>query len=385
MIKHRLWRVLVPAFVAMSGLAAAGAEGTNTVILDTKSFWRFRTVTETPDLLLPSGEIKAVRVNWSKDAGDWLGKNPTQGTLPEDKWTATQAVAVIRLPAETAADWMKPEFDDSSWARLRGPMLDRSFNESWKLVLMRGRFEVPDPAKAGDLNLSLAFKGGAVVYLNGQELTRAFMPKGELNLYTPGEPYPEDVYYTSEGFLMFRKDRSAEAAPRMEKRIRKLTEFKIPAGQLKKGVNILAVANHRTPTMAKDFAGRSKGYNYRHEDVGWSKIGIFEARLVAGPGGDVVPGTAALPGRGFKVWNQSIIQAVFLPDYPDPFSPLSPLRMTGAKNGTFAGQVVVGDEKPLLALKVEAADLKGPVTIPAAAVKIRYGVLDSPGARAGRL
>ncbi|HOX04825.1 MAG TPA: DUF6067 family protein [Planctomycetota bacterium] len=363
----------------LAGAAAAAGEnapapGGGTTVLDTKSFWRFRTVWETPELVLPSGEVKHARLV-GKDVYGWFQKNPKEGQAPESNYKF-EDVAMVRLPAETPADWMKPGFDDSTWARLRGPMLAGSPNEAWKLILMRGAFEVEDPAKAGDLTLSLDFRGGAVVHLNGEELTRAFMPKGELNLYTPAEAYPDEAYYTTDGFALLRGDRSPEGKPRIEKRIRKITECRLPTAKLKKGLNVVAVEIHRAPTLGRIYASRNKGGGDFHGDCYWAKIGLSEIRLTAPAGAGVAANTGPLAGRGFKVWNQSIIQTVFLPDYPDPFTPVSPVRLIGVRNGTFAGQVVVGDEKPIKGLKAEVSDLKGPGTIPASAVVVRYEVAD---------
>ncbi len=374
--------IVVAATLALEGPAGAAGEGgeSQKIILKTGSFWRFRTVWETPELVLPSGEVQHARVHLT-GASAWFRKNPTQGVLPESKYRA-EKVAMVRLPAESPADWMKPAFDDSTWARLRGPMLEKSIRESWKLILMRGRFEVADPAKAGPLSLSLTFRGGAVVYLNGEEVARTFMPKGTLDLYTPAEAYPDEAYFTSEGFSLLRYDKSPAVLPRAQKRIRRLTDCRIPAGRLRKGVNVLAVAIHRTPTLCRFFASRHKGYGDLHADNHWSKIGLFEVRLTAPPGAAVVPNTGPLGGRGFRLWNQSIVQTVHIPDYPDPFAPLSPLRITGVRNGTFAAQVVVGDDKPIKGLRAVVSDLKGPGTIPASAVKVRYASPD--GAPRGR-
>ena len=264
------WPILLTGGAAPAGEAAASGP----VILDTKSFWRFRTVWETPEVVLPSGEVKHARVV-CKDVYGWFQKNPKEGQAPESMYKI-EDVPTVRLPAETPADWMKTDFDDSAWARVRGPMLDGSSNEAWKLVLMRGLFEVSDPGKAGDLSLALTFRGGAAVYLNGEELTRASMPKGETNLYTPAEPYPEEVYFSSEGFALSRRDGSADGKPRIAKRVRQLADCKLPAAKLRKGTNVLAIAIHRAPTLARVYASRNKGGGDFHGDCYWAKIGLFD-------------------------------------------------------------------------------------------------------------
>ena len=291
--------LVVGAMAALAGGCATTAQGgePDSVILDTKSFWRWRTVWETPELVLPSGEVKHARVH-AKGAYYWFQKNPAQGHLPESHYKI-QDVSMVRLPAETAADWMKPDFDDSTWARLRGPMLGGSNSESWKLILMRGAFEVKDPAKVADLTLSLAFRGGAVVYLNGEEEARAFMRKGELDLYTAAEPYPEGVYFTAKGFTLFRRARTPDGRRRIKERVRRLTDCKIPAARLRKGLNVLAIAIHRAPTPAKFYVSRPEGYGAMHDDCYWAKIGLRDVRLVAPAGAAVVPNTSAPKRRGF--------------------------------------------------------------------------------------
>jgi hypothetical protein len=105
-------------------------------------------------------------------------------------------------------------------------------------------------------------------------------------------------------------------------------------------------------------------------------------RVSAALGEGVLPNNGPLKGRGFRLWNQSTAQTVFPSDYPDLFAKLGPVFMVGARNGTFGGQIVAGDEKPMKGLRVEVADLKGPGTIPASAVQVRYGLPDgAPGER----
>jgi hypothetical protein len=346
---------------------------TENVILDTASLWRFRTVMETPELVLADGKTEHARITWGKDAYAWFKEDASRIELPPTQYTV-EKVPVVRLPAHTPDDWMKADFDDSSWARLRGPMLSSSIHYGWKTILMRGAFEVADPARAGELKLSLAFRGGAVVYLNGEEITRSFMPAGQADVYTPAEPYPDGAYFTSDGYPGYRKDKVLQ-----EQRLRKLAEFAVPAGKLRKGVNVLAVAIHRSPTTYKMATRRIKPYilpGYtRTEEVAWAQIGLMDVRLTAERGAAVVPNVALLKGRGFKLWGQSIVQAVFPADYPDPFAPAAPIRLTGVRNGTFAGQVVVADDNPIKGLKVELSDLKGPGLVPASALRVRYAAL----------
>jgi hypothetical protein len=361
---------------ARAKASAVGREPAKT-ILATDGLWRFRTVWETRQIVLPSGAVLHGQV-LTRNAYQWFRTHQDQIELPPSHYTIEKA-DTVRLPPRTSADWMGPDFDDSAWVRLRGPVLDRSIHDEWKLILMRGRFEVTDPARTGDLKLSLAFRGGAVVYLNGEEVARAFMPRGTIDLYATAEPYPEEAFYCPEGFLLFRRDKRKGARPRLAKRIRRLRDWRIPAAKLRKGVNVLAVAIHRAPTPASFFLRRVKGSFAGHRDTWWAKIGLVDVRLTASARAPVVPNVGLLKGRGFKVWNQSIIQTVFLRDHPDPFAPLKPVSLAGVRNGTFAGQIVVGDDRPIVGIDAEVSDLNGPGTIPASAVHVRYGVADGKG------
>ncbi|MGQ9662794.1 MAG: hypothetical protein ACUVWX_10745, partial [Kiritimatiellia bacterium] len=159
-------------------------------VLDTANLWRVRTVRETIEVLTPSGTVAHVQFK-TPQAYDFFQKNPDRNEVPR---FTTEEIPVIRLPSSTSPDWFKLDFDDSTWARLRGPFLAGSTDDNWKLILIRGRFAVTDVARVGDLKLSLKFRGGAVVYLNGEEIARFYMPQGPLDLYTPAEPYPRDVY-----------------------------------------------------------------------------------------------------------------------------------------------------------------------------------------------
>jgi glycosyl hydrolase family 123 len=363
----------------ITAFAADQAKPAGMTVLNTASFWRVRTVRETVEVVLDSGEIKHGSVQLKK-AYDWFRANPKVPILPASRYSVKEAKTVVRLPERTSPDWMKPDFDDSTWVRLRGAILGRSNSEAWKLILMRGTFEVADPAKAPDMKLSLFLRGGAVAYLNGVEVARAFMPQGKLGIYTPAQPYPDEAYFGVEGFVMFRKGRTADDKARIQKRVRRLTDCVIPASKLRKGVNVLAISITRAPTPAKLYAGRPKGYGNLHNDIFWAKIGLFGVRLYASATDVITPNVTATKGRGFLVWNHSIIRKVHPAEFPDPFATLEPVQLTGVRNGLFAGQVVAGDEKPIKGLKAVASDLKGQGTaIPANAVTLRYALPDGAG------
>jgi hypothetical protein len=334
-------------------------------------------VLESPEVLTDDGQVIHGSVRVAQTG--FFRNNPTAAELPKENYSVEKTEQIVRLPAETPADWMKPDFDDSAWARQRGPLLDTTNRSHWKLAQMRATFEVADPAKAGDLTISLVFRGGAVVYLNGEEVARPFMPSGPLDLYTPASPYPDDALFSAEGYAMLRNDHNPNYKDRLASRIRRLDNFKIPADKIRKGVNVLAISNVRSPLPVKYCTRRNVGYPGMHDDCYWAPIGLFSVRLQAPAGSSAVPNTSRLKGQGFTVWTQSVIQKVALADYPEPFAPLRPMHLIGVRNGIFAGQVVVADEKPITGLKVQPSELSGPGTIPVSAVQVRYGVPDGRG------
>jgi len=383
--------LVVAATAALCGVAgkAPGAETADNVILDTSSLWRVRVVRERDEVTLKDGTVDHVRLTYNSKA--W-GKRNTIEAFTAEK------VNPIRLPTHTSSDWMQPDFDDSTWVRCRGPLFATdpkgrkggwgSPNVNWKLLLLRGRFEVTDPATAEGLTLSLAFRGGAVVYLNGAELTRAHMPAGEISLYALAQPYPDDVYLTQQGHLISTFDhRLPGVTERMRKRLRHLSGFRVPASKLRKGVNVLAVAIHRPPAPWMFYTTRIRPYPFGIYDgrnkAAWSRMALWQVRLAALPGAAVAPKVSGSGGAGLLAWNHGTLCKVHASDYADPHEPLRPVRITGVRNGAFAGQVVVGCAKPIRGLSVAVTDLSGPGTIPASAVEVRYGRPDGAVRRGG--
>jgi hypothetical protein len=398
-MRTRCRLALTILLVAMAGAAPAQekpappATGAKTnLILDTSSLWRVRTIWEAPELILTNGETVhgAVQI---RDPSWWYA-NKDFGRMPplwpekqgQVNYVVNIVTNVLRLPAETPADWMKPAYDDSGWARMRAsvfvadPLFFSTRNEAWKAILLRGAFEVSDPATAGDLVVDLSFIGGAAVYLNGEEVARASMPAGALGVYTVAEPYPQDMQWDASGFAYFPRENGPDGKPVFTRRLRQLSECRIPAARLKKGVNIIAVQVNRAATPAVFYVSRPHACSQPHADCIWARVGLAQVRVAAvGGGSGITPNTGLVPGRGFSVWSQSVIQRAFVADYPDPFAALAPVRLIGVRGGAYAGQVVAGDDKPIKGISAVASDLKGPSTIPAAAIRVRYALPDGAG------
>jgi hypothetical protein len=81
------------------------------------------------------------------------------------------------------------------------------------------------------------------------------------------------------------------------------------------------------------------------------------------------------PPGGLRAWPLSPLQVPGATD-PAPAGASAGLSLVGVRNGTFAAQLVVGDQKPIKGLKVEVSALKGPGAIPASAAQVRYALYD---------
>ncbi|KKL72640.1 hypothetical protein LCGC14_2082890, partial [marine sediment metagenome] len=258
---------------------------------------------------------------------------------------------------------------------------DAAKGVGWKLLLMRNKFQVTELSKAEGLTLSVAYKGGIVVYLNGEEIARSDMPEGELGPYTPAAPYDKAVWMRSDGHGMkgsgyrryLKKIESDSSAPR---RVRKMTGFKIPADKLRKGRNVLAISIHRPPARWQLYATREKAYPL--PTSAYPRLAFHSVDLVAPAGAEGVSGPAdkTTPGP-LRAWNYSVARRVFTSFYRSAaVEQLRPIGIVGCRNGVFSGQLVLGCAKGIKGLKVQVSDLTGPGTIPAKAVAVRYGLPD---------
>ncbi len=241
------------------------------------------------------------------------------------------------------ADWARPAFDDSAWARLYWPQpewVDNNAQENNSKVrapnpydtvvlLARQRFVIADPTQVKACRLSLDYWGGVVVYVNGKEAVRRHLltlPGGQTNLFNNvAEAYPENEWQRPGG-----KD------PGSAPLVRRLQEVEIPAALLRPGVNVLAVEAHAAPV---------------HGKKPWPPIGLLSARLSVSPAG-----AGGMRPRGIQVRNAATTEDLSICDPADRL-PLRPIVVRAARNTIFSGRLVVGADETIKGLKVTAGDL----------------------------
>ena len=384
---HR--RLIISCLLALTSWTTNGA-GAQTpaparrTVLDTQSFWRYRMSTGTELVRLKSGDLAPIHpVRYQERRYKTVDRK-------RQYYTVLRKHGRSRVWPVPRNGWTAAGFDDSSWPALRGPFCmggyykgERARYRSVPLLCLRGAFHVEDPARVGDLKLSVSFRGGVVVCVNGTELARSHLPKGALQPDTPATDYPDKAYADDQGLLLDRKFPDQRFADRYAIRQRAVRDLVVPAARLRKGVNVLALELHRAPApdfffMAKSRRQKTLYTNPRHVKAfaWWSRIGLESVALTAAPGAAVVP-NAGHTGRpkGFHVWNRRFVERVQASTYANPFEPLRPIRLCGARNGAYTGQVVVGSDQEIVGLRAACTKLTGPggAALPGPATQVRYG------------
>ena len=284
-----------------------------------------------------------------------------------------------------------PEFDDGSW--LRGPIPETCQVPLVGRLYLRGRFEVTDPARAGELRLTISYRGGVVVCLNGREIARGHLPKGAtIGPATVAEAYPLAAYALPDGKLVPGDWRADSYPQNLALRERALKDIVVPRDLLRKGVNVLAVEAVPAPYhKAVDQTGRPD-FKPRQPDPARVRFALHAAvaddrhrrRVLTAAGREGLVANVGRPSEP-RVWNSDVLSLDYDTSIPDRCEPLRPVVITAARNGWFSGKVVLGsstaDQRP----EGLPGDLKqGGATIPADQVQIRYaapggnitGVLD---------
>lgn len=346
MLKSRFFSGLaIAAIVLLASQMEAQPKAHGAVVLDTSSFWRCHYTLRMPDVRKAEG-IVPLHVAFS---GDW-----------QKLWSRFPGYAkwLQQGTPFPPQNWADADFDDSAWCRVPGLLVASTQRETDRLspymVLecRRGKFRVTDPARVTSLSLSVEFRGGAVVYLNGKEVCRGYLPEAErVGLDEAAEDYKAGTPPT-----------------------RRLTDINVPVRFLRQGVNVLAVEVHRAPNVETDIGFRA-GYGTFY--VKEAKCGLEKFRLESPStyAGALVPNVAR--PDGLQVWNSNPVAADFDLDYGDPNESLAPVRIAATLNATASGKIVVGSNKPIAGLRATVSSLvavKEKGSIPASQLEVRYAL-----------
>lgn len=341
------------------------------------TLWRSFTAWKTPQILMPDGTARFLKTQ----PYFWMSaENPDGSVLPE------------RCTGAPDARWAQPDFDDDDWSQTRGPIGPAYRAKQWNAPALtmweagspaqvntlyaRAKFTVADPAAAGPLALSLTYRGGITVFVNGKEVARANLPDGPLSPTALATPYADDLYADSDGKpiegVAHAKSTPEELA-RFAKRDRRL-ETVLPAAALRKGVNVLAIQIHRAPikdiyqTEPREYRNKM----FRHWPLPWPHARLIEATLTAEPGAAVTPNL----GRpaGIQLWQPHPWATVTGLDWGDPCERPARIRLIAMRNGTATAQLVVSSTEAIRGLRAVAGDLRGPgpARIPSEHVLLRY-------------
>jgi glycosyl hydrolase family 123 len=274
------------------------------------------------------------------------------------------------------SNWPSLEFDDSTW--LRAPALVSAKTPYLARLSLRGRFQVADPSKVEGLKLSLDFHGGAVVWVNGREVARAHVPKGQPAADRVAEAYPETAFVTDSGDLItydrWKKMKNEHRKSRQALRRRSLDRVAIPSSSLRKGVNVVAIEIVRAPYHKSVEVKKAPGSGRHPIDLTWYTCRLLGVRLTADEAEGLTPNVVRL--AGLQAWNSNLLVGDFDMDFGASCEALRPIRIVGARGGWFSGKVVVGRDGPLRGLKATMSALCGPggATIPPSASQVRYAM-----------
>jgi hypothetical protein len=344
----------VIAWYALGTAGEAPPAPAGQVILDEASNWRMFATFTTP--VVRKGEALQIDAG---PAAHFAAHTPT----PPDGWFA-------------------PDFDDRAWSRWnqRGNPDEYGFaahhGPTLSLLCLRGRFRVDDPAQVRGLTLSLAYRGGVVVYVNGREVARRHLPaKDRLAPDTLADEYPPECFEHPEVVRGTKSILASFGQPEkykalLEKRIRRLENVAIESRLLRPGVNVLAIALHRAPY----FGNGLHGDHYNNPSV-WGTCGLIRLGLRAEAG---VASNATRPS-GVQVWAGFPMRRPSPLDYADPAEQPAPVSIVGCRNGAFDGRVMITADRPIAGVAVHVSDLKqqgGDGAIPASNVRVYYTIRD---------
>jgi len=337
-------------------------------------------------------------------------------------WLTLQDFPIVPMAAPPA-DWAAVDFDDQAWPRRRMPLQigrNTANLSPWQATVnvragySRSRFHIEDPQRDGPYTLTLSYRGGVRVLVNGIEVARGHLPAGDLAGDTLAEAYPLEAYirmasdFTPDEIEANTQRNNgtfnvydqavvrdvtvpyAEASEEMREndgyhgiaetvwnrlydaRTRTLGPIEIPADVLRAGANVLAIEFRRPPVHPVVLIDDNSAW-FPHAQVS-------QLALRAGSDGAT---TALAPPSGVQVWAQDPLARVFARDFLEAGGDAGEVRIVAARNGTFSGQVVVRSDRALDGLAVTVSDLShadGAGAIPADAIRVQALLPTSVGA-----
>ena len=238
--------------------------------------------------------------------------------------------------AAAPANWKAADFEDGDWLRgtavraIRSPYLER--------LCLRGKFTVTDPAKVKGLTISVDYHGGAVVYVNGQEIAREHLAAGA----AMAEEYPLEAFVAPNGKLIgVRGDEALQRTKippdvlkRIQGRVRKLSAA-VPAKAIQAGLNVVAVELVRAPyhkVVDEQMAILDNHNRSKIEDLSWNTCEIKRVQLTAAGADGLVPGASRT--AGFELWNSNPLAIDYDLDQGEA-GPLYPIRLAAAQRRIF--------------------------------------------------
>lgn len=274
------------------------------------------------------------------------------------------------------AEWMKPEYDDSDWPRRRDPVFSYRRHQWSNLApkthaYLRTWIDVQDPSAS--ITFNLVFRGGARIYLNGQEIASSHL-KGN-----KAEPYPYEAYYRLPeeakdpkktrwwALEVKRILKAGSAAGQRILALRNRTMGPLALAQklLKKGPNLLGIEVHGAGLNLKAAFPLKSKHSWQHMDVVDLEVKADPSKV----------SSALEPAEGTRIWAEDIHTRVYSLDRKPSAFAKGAIHMVGGRGGTYGGQLVLGTDTQLSAHEVKVSDLEsGTSRISKDSIEIYYMV-----------
>lgn len=415
---NRTARIVAGMLLSFACCTVARAEnaGGGALLLDEsaycRAYYRFDVQKISPQMLKTDGAkildatlmgrlARDVKKRLASGSYDWQKEDWRDHVTVEAEYNSFARKNRVFIPIGGVTEpppggWCEAAFDDSAWLHLRKPdgvgspaqyTCGTPERNGWlRGVYLRFRFELPDPAAAGPVTFCADYIGGMRALVNGSEIARGHLPAGDLDAEAMAEGYPQEAYVVTFADLPEKEKagyKGKEPPPAQMIRVadeltpvgsrlyqarnRTIHSRIIPRQLLRKGTNVLAIELRAAPLhpfVLKEWFG------YRAvEDRQWehARLSRLELRCASGD----APSSLSRPS-GVQVWTEDLTRRMFSPEYLEPGAAPGVIRLIGARNGTYAAQVVVGTDRELAHVRATASDLTNAAghALPGATVRV---------------